>query len=77
MSAYVELWVQDARDRIALSGDRIAIGQAASNDISLPFDRAVSRLHAVLENLPSGCQREFHACAHWALLSGMSNRRSR
>lgn len=54
MSAYVELWVQDARDRIALSRDRISIGQAPSNDISLPFDRAVSRLHAVLENLPSG-----------------------
>jgi len=62
VSAYVELWVQDVRDRIALSGDRVAIGQAASNDISLPFDRAVSRLHAVLENLPSGwCIRDLNS----------------
>jgi hypothetical protein len=62
VSAYVELWVQDVRDRIALSGDRIAVGQAASNDIALPFDRAVSRLHAVLENLPSGwCIRDLNS----------------
>jgi pSer/pThr/pTyr-binding forkhead associated (FHA) protein len=62
VSAYVELWVQDVRDRIALSGERIAIGQAASNDIALPFDRAVSRLHAVLENLPSGwCIRDLNS----------------
>ncbi len=54
MGAYVELWVRGARDRIALAEGRVAIGQSSSNDIPLPFDPTVSRLHAVLENLPSG-----------------------
>jgi predicted component of type VI protein secretion system len=59
VNAYVELWVKDSRDRIALSGDRVAIGQSPSNDISLPFDRRVSRIHAVLESLPPGwCIRD-------------------
>lgn len=62
MSAYVELLVKGARDRIPLSGEKVAIGQSPSNDIPLPFDPTVSRLHAVLESLPSGwCIRDLNS----------------
>jgi pSer/pThr/pTyr-binding forkhead associated (FHA) protein len=62
VSAYVELLVKGARDRIPLSGEKVAIGQSPSNDIPLPFDPTVSRLHAVLESLPSGwCIRDLNS----------------
>ena len=62
MGAYVELWFQGARDRIELSGGTLAIGHASSNDVALTFDPTVSRLHAVLENLPSGwCIRDLNS----------------
>jgi pSer/pThr/pTyr-binding forkhead associated (FHA) protein len=62
VSAYVELLVKGALDRIPLSGEKVAIGQSPSNDIPLPFDPTVSRLHAVLESLPSGwCIRDLNS----------------
>ena len=62
MAAYVELLVGGSRDRVPLSGERLAIGQAPSNDLPLPFDTTVSRLHALLENLPSGwCIRDLNS----------------
>ena len=41
------------RERIPLEGDRFTIGQSATNDLALPFDRTVSRVHAVLERIAS------------------------
>jgi ATP/maltotriose-dependent transcriptional regulator MalT len=62
VGAYVDVWFEGARDRVALSRGRLAIGQASSNDVALTFDPTVSRLHAVLENLPSGwCIRDLNA----------------
>jgi pSer/pThr/pTyr-binding forkhead associated (FHA) protein len=62
VGAYIEALVGGAPDRIPLSGDRLVIGQTSSNDLPLPFDTTVSRLHAVLENLPAGwCIRDLNS----------------
>jgi pSer/pThr/pTyr-binding forkhead associated (FHA) protein len=62
VGAYIEVLVGGAPDRVPLSGDRLAIGQAPSNDLSLPLDTTVSRLHAVLENLQAGwCIRDLNS----------------
>jgi len=53
LTEYLEMWVDGARERVPLEGERISIGQSSSNDLSLPFDRTVSRVHAVLERLAS------------------------
>ncbi|HEU4356499.1 MAG TPA: FHA domain-containing protein [Actinomycetota bacterium] len=49
MTDHLELWVEGARERVPLEGERLSIGQSSSNDLPLPFDRTVSRVHAVLE----------------------------
>ena len=51
MTEYLEMWVDGARERVPLERDRISIGQSTSNDVALPFDRTVSRVHAVLERV--------------------------
>jgi len=62
VGAYVELRVGRSSDRIPLAGDRLVIGQTSPNDLPLPFDTTVSRLHAVLENLPAGwCIRDLNS----------------
>jgi FHA domain-containing protein len=62
MGAYVELWVNGARERIGLAGQAVTIGQAPTNDLPLPSDPAVSRLHAMLESLSSGwCVRDLNS----------------
>jgi pSer/pThr/pTyr-binding forkhead associated (FHA) protein len=53
LTDHLEVWVEGARERIPLEGDRITIGQAATNDLALPFDRTVSRVHAMLERVAS------------------------
>jgi DNA-binding CsgD family transcriptional regulator len=53
LTEYLEMWVDGARERVPLEGDRISIGQSSSNDLALPFDRTVSRVHAVLERVAS------------------------
>jgi DNA-binding transcriptional ArsR family regulator len=50
---FLEMWVEGARERVPLQGERITIGQASSNDVPIPFDRTVSRVHAVLERVAS------------------------
>jgi hypothetical protein len=50
---HLEMWVEGARERVPLHGGRITIGQAPSNDVPIPFDRTVSRVHAVLELIAS------------------------
>jgi DNA-binding transcriptional ArsR family regulator len=49
----LELWVGGTTERIPLHGGRTTIGQSSENDIALPFDRTVSRVHAVLERVAS------------------------
>jgi len=62
VGAYVEVVVKGDRDRVPLSEDRLAIGQSSTNDIPLNADPTVSRLHAVLECLPSGwCIRDLNS----------------
>jgi len=39
---------------VPLDGDRVTVGKDPANDVPLSFDPTVSRLHAVLERLPSG-----------------------
>src|SRR5262249_2673226 len=54
MSAFLEVWRGGARDVVVLSGERITIGKSETNDVSLPDDATVSRLHAVLQHFPTG-----------------------
>lgn len=50
---HLEMWVGGTSDRIPLRGKGVTIGQAASNDVPVPFDRTVSRVHCVLELVAS------------------------
>jgi hypothetical protein len=50
----LEVWVDGAWQRVPLEGEELTIGQSAGNDLPLPFDRTVSRLHAVVSRVGSG-----------------------
>ncbi len=44
---------------MALDADRVALGSADTNDVAMPWDGTVSKLHAVIERYPSGwCVRD-------------------
>lgn len=49
MHAFLEVWTTAGASTLPLPGDRLTIGRHASNDLALPEDAEVSRLHAVLE----------------------------
>ena len=49
----LEVWIDGARERIAILGERVTIGQSDANDVPLSFDKTVSRVHAVLERVAS------------------------
>jgi len=51
MSSHLEVSKPSGRELVPLSGQRLTLGKAATNDVSLDHDETVSRLHAVLENL--------------------------
>jgi predicted component of type VI protein secretion system len=51
MNAFLEVWRPAGADLVQLDGDRITVGRATGNDIVLPDDGQVSRVHAVLERL--------------------------
>lgn len=51
--AYVELRSAGRADVIVLEGETMTVGRAASNSISLDFDRAVSKVHAAFALLPN------------------------
>lgn len=53
MTEYLEMWADGDRRRIELDRDRLTIGHAPENDVALPFDPTVSRVHAVLERVAS------------------------
>jgi DNA-binding CsgD family transcriptional regulator len=59
MRAYLEIWKPSGRELHPLEGERVSIGRTSANDIVVPGDLEVSRLHAVLERFPSGwCVRD-------------------
>src|SRR3979411_3147097 len=53
MSSHLEIWKPSGRELISLSGQRVTVGKASTNLVSLEHDSTVSRFHAVLENLGS------------------------
>jgi predicted component of type VI protein secretion system len=54
MNAYLEVWGRKGPQVESLDADHITLGRGPENDISVPWDRTVSTLHAVLERYPSG-----------------------
>ncbi|MBI3648013.1 MAG: FHA domain-containing protein [Actinobacteria bacterium] len=50
---HLEQWVNGTRELIPLTGERLTIGLSPTNDVPLPFDRTVSRVHAVIERVAS------------------------
>ena len=51
MSSHLEVSKPAGRELIPLSGQRVTLGKAATDVVSLEHDETVSRLHAVFENL--------------------------
>jgi pSer/pThr/pTyr-binding forkhead associated (FHA) protein len=51
MSSHLEVSKPSGRELVPLTGQRLTLGKASTNDVSLDHDETVSRLHAVLENL--------------------------
>jgi hypothetical protein len=51
MSSHLEVSKPSGRELVPLSGQRVTLGKASTNDVSLEHDETVSRLHAVFENL--------------------------
>ena len=51
MSSHLEVSKPSGRELVPLTGQRVTLGKASTNDVSLEHDETVSRLHAVLENL--------------------------
>jgi DNA-binding transcriptional ArsR family regulator len=57
--AFLEVWTDQGAELVPLEMARVTIGRAPSNDVSLPWDKKASRLHAVLEHLAAGwCVRD-------------------
>jgi pSer/pThr/pTyr-binding forkhead associated (FHA) protein len=52
--AEVEVWTMNGRTQVPLVSGRVTVGKGGENDIVLPGDPTVSRLHAVLEQFPAG-----------------------
>ncbi|KUI24086.1 peptide-binding protein [Mycobacterium sp. IS-1742] len=51
MPSHLEVWRPSGRELVTLDGQRVTLGKAATNAVSLEHDETVSRLHAVFENL--------------------------
>jgi hypothetical protein len=54
VSAYLEVWGRSGPQLESLDADHVTLGRGPENDISIPGDRTVSVLHAVLQRYPSG-----------------------
>lgn len=54
MAEYLEVWKPEGIDVRVLEGDRFTLGKGPSADVCMPWDRTLSRLHAVLERLGAG-----------------------
>lgn len=51
MSSHLEVSKPSGRELVPLTGQRVTLGKASSNEVSFEHDETVSRLHAVFENL--------------------------
>jgi DNA-binding CsgD family transcriptional regulator len=59
MGPYLEVWTAAGRELVALEADRLTLGADAANDLVLPSDPTLSRLHAALERYGAGwCVRD-------------------
>jgi predicted component of type VI protein secretion system len=59
MAAYLEVWTAAGQQLVALEAGRLTLGTDAANDLVLPADPTLSRLHAVLERYGAGwCVRD-------------------
>ena len=59
MSTYLEVQGPEGSKLLNLLGDRVSVGKDPSNELAVPSDPSVSRLHAVLERFPAGwCIRD-------------------
>src|SRR5437899_731191 len=52
--AWLEVWRPAGHQTVPLTGDRVRIGKAASNDLVIAEDPTLSRKHAVVERTDSG-----------------------
>jgi predicted component of type VI protein secretion system len=59
MGAYLEVWTAAGRELVALEAGRLTLGADPANDLTLPADPTLSRLHAALERYGAGwCVRD-------------------
>lgn len=59
MSTFLEVWKPAGIELFQLSGERATVGRGEENDIAVPTDAQMSRLHAVLEQIAgSWCVRD-------------------
>jgi len=59
MGAYLEVWTAAGRELVALEAGRLTLGADPANDLALPADPTLSRLHAALERYGAGwCVRD-------------------
>jgi DNA-binding CsgD family transcriptional regulator len=59
MGAYLEVWTPGGRELVTLEAGRLTLGTDPANDLPLPADPTLSRLHAVLERYEAGwCVRD-------------------
>ena len=54
MPDYLEVWMPNGAELVALDADKLTLGRVESSDVSLPDDEEVSRLHASIERLGGG-----------------------
>src|SRR5512132_3961651 len=59
MGGYLEVWTPAGRELVSLEAGRLTLGTDPANDLALPADPTLSRLHAVLECYEAGwCVRD-------------------
>src|SRR5215217_6071147 len=59
MAAYLEVWTAAGRELVTLEAERLTLGTDPANDLTLPTDPTLSRLHAALERYGAGwCVRD-------------------
>lgn len=59
MAAYLEVWTPAGRELVPLEAERLTLGADPANDLALPADPTLSRLHAALERYGAGwCVRD-------------------
>jgi pSer/pThr/pTyr-binding forkhead associated (FHA) protein len=59
MGAYLEVRTMSGPRLVVMEGERLTVGKHESNDLTLPWDASLSRLHAVFERYAAGwCVRD-------------------